>query len=320
MRQRLLERVAEAQHLVIDVMFVTHGLDVGAGDAEVLARHFREEVVLDVEVQPSVEPVHEAPRVDVHVRQDLVLVPADAVELVHRDEGLGVVTEDELEVEETLDGGKDRVERCPFAPRRQAMQHRDHPRPVQHDAEPLVPAPLDAVAVSEDLVAADGDDERHESDVLDLDEEVLYDAAEQWEQLLVLRPRQLPHLRVDKARRHVDGIRHNVVDDVLVVPPVRAHPEADRPEDDAQEAVSEGVSCHRFVHAVVHNEATLLEEERDENRPEHVRIETVETEHGGESRPEYTHSDQGLDRVEPVIRLEEAALGEVPPELLEVDV
>ena len=268
-------------------MFVAYGLDVGAGGAEVLAGHLGVEVVLDVEVQPSVEPVHAAPRVDVHVRQDLKLVPGDAVELIHRDEGLRVVTEDELEVEHPLDAGHDRVEGGTLAPRRQATQHHDHPRPVQDDAEPLVPAPLDAVAIGEDLVAADDDDERHERDVLDLDEEVLDDAAEQREQLLVLRPRQLPHLRVDEARRHVDGVRHDVVDDVLVVPPVRAHAEADGAEDDTEEAIPERLARHRLVHAVVHDEAALLEEERDEHRAQHVHAETVETEHGRESRPEY---------------------------------
>ena len=107
---------------------------------------------------------------------------------------------------------------------------------------------------------------------------------------------------------------------MLVVPPVRAHAEADGAKDDAEEAISERLARHRLVHAVVHDEAALLEEERDEHRAQHVHAETVETEHGGESRPEYTEGHQRLDRVEPVIRLEEATLGEVLPELLEVNV
>ena len=62
-RQGLLESIHEAQHLVIDAVFLAHSLHVGAGGAQMLTCHLRVEVVLDVEVQAAVVPVHELVRV-----------------------------------------------------------------------------------------------------------------------------------------------------------------------------------------------------------------------------------------------------------------
>ena len=319
-REGLLESIDEAQHLVVDAVFLAHSLHIGAGGAQVFTRHLRVEVVLDVEVQAAVVPVHELVRVQVHVGEDLERVPADLVELVHRDESLAVVTEDELEVEESLDARQNHVEDRALVPRRQLTQQRDHPRPVQHDRDPLVPAPLDAVTIREDLVAADRDDERHERDVLDLDAQVLEDAAEEREQLLVLRPRQLPHLRVDELRRHVDGVRDDVMNDVFVVPPMRAHAEADGAEEGADELVLDALPGHGLVHAVVHDEPALLEEERDEDCAEHVDVEVVERDHRRDAGEEPRHRHARLHHVPHVVGLEEAALHEILPQLLKVHV
>ena len=83
------------------------------------------------------------------------------MKLVHGDECLAVVAEDELKVEQSLDTCEDHIEDRAFTPSWKLTQQRDHPCPVQNDGEPLVAASFNAVTIDKDIVAADRDHDWH---------------------------------------------------------------------------------------------------------------------------------------------------------------
>ena len=178
-----------------------------------------------------------------------------------------VVAEDELEVEDALDRGRDAVEDDDLSPGWEGRQQWHHPAPMQDDGDNLVPAALQAVRVYQDLSPAAEHDHGDEGNVLNLNERILEPSFEQREEEHILRPDRLPHLGVDEPLGDVHGVGHTVVDDVLVLPPVCAHTEEHRTEEQTPCPVFLVGPEYLAMHELVHDEATLLPEEGKEYSP-----------------------------------------------------
>ena len=69
------------------------------------------------------------------------------------------------------------------------------------------------------------------------------------------------------------------MNDVFIVPPMRAHAETYGAEEGPDELVLDALPGHGLVHAVMHDESALLEEECDEDRAKHMDVEVVKREH-----------------------------------------
>ena len=123
-------------------------------------------------IKATIVPILPPGGVDIQIGQDLHDVPGRLVELAHTQEGLCIVAQDELEVEDSLHKGSDGVEDDDLSPGGQEAEQRHHPDPVGDDSQPLVPAPLQAVRVQQDLDTAKHHHHGHKREVLDTDEEV----------------------------------------------------------------------------------------------------------------------------------------------------
>lgn len=123
-------------------MLLTDDLHLGSHSAEILAGHFGEEMMLNVIVEPPVVPILPPGTVNVHVGEDLELVPRVDMEVIAVEEAAAVVAENELEVEYSLHTSCDSVENTSLAPCRQLAQEWNHPAPVKNDGNPLIPTSL----------------------------------------------------------------------------------------------------------------------------------------------------------------------------------
>mmetsp|Transcript_28149 Transcript_28149/g.89975 ORF Transcript_28149/g.89975 Transcript_28149/m.89975 type:complete len:534 (+) Transcript_28149:217-1818(+) len=268
--------------VVDDALLLAEGLDDGAHVAQVVARNAREEVVLDLELQPAVEPVDERVADDVLRRAQLhavpVVVPVDhlhgvAVVRLHRE-----VAQADLHVQQPGDDVAHERE-AELRGRRRAghgRDERDVPRQEEHvrhhlvvavghlvlgeEADPALHVEVEARQRHDGVVEPVLVRQQHARRGVEGDVALLV-AGEEAELVAEDLGRHGEDGHVLDVRVVLHGVAHHVVHVVRVLPPVHADAGEQVADDEPRREVLGAHVGDAVVAHVVAEEGALLPEE-----------------------------------------------------------